>query len=137
MTLTIGRRVRLAAAALIAAGLSAICFAPSVAAQTEFPPPQGKGRVVVMASGQSGPTHYATAAKDIAKLGYDVILYDGNLLEGNKGQALKQAIAAGPSSAHALPGKVAVVGFSLGGGISLAYASRWPDQVAVDIDCIR
>jgi dienelactone hydrolase len=31
---------------------------------------------------------------------------------------------------HALPGKAAVVGFSLGGGMALYYASQWPDLVA-------
>ena len=32
---------------------------------------------------------------------------------------------------HALPGKVGLVGFSAGGGIALAYAPSWDDQVAV------
>src|ERR1700760_1073388 len=129
MTFEIGRCMRFAGVAL-----AAVCLSPIATAQTEFAPPQGKGRVVIVASGQSGPTHYQTVAKDIAKLGYDVILYDGNSFEGSKGEALKQAVAAGPSAAHALPGKVAVVGFSLGGGMALAYASRWPDLVAVDVD---
>ena len=31
---------------------------------------------------------------------------------------------------HALPGKVAVVGVSLGGGYSLGFASKWSDLVA-------
>src|SRR5262249_34742861 len=114
--------------------LAAAILAPVALAQTEFPPPSGKGRVVVMASGQSGPEHYQTVAKDIAKLGYDVILYDGNSFEGDKGASLKAAVTAGPNAPHALPGKVAVVGFSLGGGMALAYASRWPDLVAADID---
>ena len=32
-------------------------------AQQEFPPPQGKGRIVVVASGMSGPAHYETVAR--------------------------------------------------------------------------
>jgi dienelactone hydrolase len=31
---------------------------------------------------------------------------------------------------HALPGKVALVGFSMGGGIFLYFATQWPDLVA-------
>ncbi len=86
-----------------------------------------------MASGQSGPEHYMTVARAVAKLGYDVVLYDGNKLEGSKGQALKDAVAKAPEMPHALPGKVALVGFSLGGGVALAYGSQWPNEVAADI----
>jgi len=100
------------------------------AAQTEIPPPQGKGRVVVVISGQSGAERYKAPAEQIAGFGYDVILLDGNDLEGSHGQALREAVQAASTSAHGLPGKVGVVGFSLGGGEALAYATRWPDLVA-------
>ena len=98
-------------------------------AQTEYLPPSGKGPVIVVFSGQSGPAHYDSSAKKIAGLGYDVTLLDGNAMRG-RGTALKAAIQKAQSSTHALPGKVAVVGFSLGGGVALAFASRWPDLVA-------
>jgi dienelactone hydrolase len=61
------------------------------------------------------------------------VLYDGNSMEGTKGAALKDAIPQALQMPHALPGKVALVGFSLGGGMSLAYGTQWPDQVAVVI----
>jgi dienelactone hydrolase len=48
------------------------------AAQEELPPPQGKGRVVVVASGHSGPYHYRDVSRQIADLGYDVVLFDSN-----------------------------------------------------------
>jgi dienelactone hydrolase len=64
-------------------------------------------------------------------LGYDVVLLDGNDMAGSHGEALKAAIGAARNAPHGLPGKVGVVGFSLGGGEALAYASRWPDLVAV------
>ncbi|MGR4065836.1 MAG: dienelactone hydrolase family protein [Vulcanimicrobiaceae bacterium] len=96
----------------------------------EFPPPQGKGRVVVLSSGASGPAHYALVAAEIAKLGYDVVLFDGNAEEGTHGDGLKSAIAQALTMPHALPGKVALVGFSLGGGMSLYYGPQLPDQVA-------
>ena len=67
--------------------------AASVAhAQQEFPPPQGKGRVVVLASGTAGPAHYTTVAREIAELGYDVVLYDGNQTAGTHGDAVKADI---------------------------------------------
>jgi hypothetical protein len=45
----------------VAALFGIVAFFASVSiteAQQEFPPPQGKGRVVVLASGMSGPEHY-------------------------------------------------------------------------------
>jgi len=98
-------------------------------AQTEYSPPSGKGPVVVMISGQLGPAHDEPSARKIASLGYDVTLLDGNALQG-RGAALKAALQQAQASPHGLPGKVAVVGFSLGGGVALAFASHWPDLVA-------
>jgi hypothetical protein len=71
-------------------GVLACLTAASVAqAQQEFPPPQGKGRVVVLGSGMSGPEHYTTVAREIAELGYDVVLFDGNTWEGTHGDGVK------------------------------------------------
>jgi dienelactone hydrolase len=95
----------------------------------EFAPPQGKGQVVVLSSGMSGPSHYTTVAQDIAKLGYDVVLFDGNAEEGTHGAGVTSAIQAALQMPHALPGKVALVGFSLGGGESLYYGSPLSEQV--------
>lgn len=100
------------------------------AAGQEFPPPQGKGRVVVLASGMSGPDHYVTVAKDIAALGYDVVLFDGNSMEGNHGAGVMAAIQEAQQAAHGLPGKVALVGFSLGGGMVLYYGTPHADLAA-------
>lgn len=98
-------------------------------AQQEFPPPQGKGRVVVVASGMSGPEHYSTVAREISQMGYDVVLFDGNAMENTHGEGVKTAILQAQQMPHALPGKVAVVGFSLGGGMALYYGTQWPDLV--------
>ncbi len=113
-----------------AAGLVCVASASAAAAQQEFPPPQGKGRVVVVASGLSGTEHYTPVSKDLAQLGYDVVLFDGSAMEGTHGDALKTAIAEAQQMPHALPGKVALVSFSAGGGISLYYGTQWPDKVA-------
>jgi dienelactone hydrolase len=114
-----------------AAALAALTAASTaVFAQQEFPPPQGKGRVVVVASGLSGPPHYAKVARDIAALGYDAVLFDGSAMEHTHGDAVHAAILQAQGMPHALPGKVAIVGFSAGGGESLYYATQWPDLVA-------
>jgi hypothetical protein len=73
---------------------------------------------------------YEPAARKLASLGYDAFFVDGNKLAGDQGVGLKAAIDKARQSPNALPGKVGVVGFSLGGSHALGYAPRWPDQVA-------
>jgi dienelactone hydrolase len=108
---------------LIAVFFAFLAFVPAARAQQEFPPPQGKGRVVVLSSGMSGPAHYKDVAGEIAALGYDVVLFDGNAEENTHGSAVQAAIHQSMAMPHALPGKVALVGFSLGGGESLFYGT--------------
>jgi dienelactone hydrolase len=103
----------------------------SANAQSEFTPPAGKGRVIVAVSGALGDSAYEPAAKQLASLGYDVFLYDGNKFVGDQGVGIKAAINKAPQSPNALPGKIGVVGFSLGGGQVLGYAPQYADQVAV------
>ncbi len=125
MTKSLFRFVSAAAALLASAA-----FASTAIAQEEIAPPQGKGRVVVFVSGMAGPKHDKALAEDIAALGYDVVVYDGRKMDAGQGEALRAAIQQAQQMPHALPGKVAVVGVSLGGGYSLGFASRWPDLVA-------
>ena len=118
-----------AAAALL---VSLVCVS-SLRAQEVITPPQGKGHVVVFLSGMAGPKHDKALAEAIASLGYVVVVYDGRHMEGGFGQKLRTAIQNAQQTPNALPGKVALVGVSLGGGFALAFGSRWPDLVAVDI----
>jgi dienelactone hydrolase len=117
-------------AALVTATLAVIATCPCLQAQQEFPPPQGMGRLVVVASGLSGPEHYTEVSAEIAKLGYDVVLFDGNGEENTQGKGVKRDIDRARTMPHALPGKVALVGFSLGGGMDLYYGTQLPDDVA-------
>jgi len=101
--------------------------------QKEYAPPDGKGRVVVVVSGQTGPGSYEYVAKDLAEQGYYAVLVDGNdfWTKRRDGEVLlKAVITNAQQSPHALPGKVAVVGFSLGGASSLTYATRLPELVS-------
>ena len=105
----------------------------SLPSQREFEPPNGKGRVVVVISGQTGPDNYAYYAKDLAERGHYAVLVDGNnfWIKGGGGEALlRGVIARAQQSPHAMPGKVAVIGFSLGGASSLTYAARMPELVS-------
>ncbi len=119
----------------------------SLPSQQEYKPPNGKGRVVVVVSGQTGPGNYAYVAEDFAEQGYYVVLVDGNdfwisggrgAIRGGRGAMkiddgealLKGVITRSQQSPHALPGKVAVVGFSLGGASTLTYATRMPELVS-------
>jgi dienelactone hydrolase len=60
-----------------------------------------------------------------------VVLFDSNNWAGRQDQGLRDAIAQAQRMPHALPGKVGLVGFSLGGGYVLGYGTAWSDQVAV------
>ena len=102
-------------------------------AQKEFVPKADKGRVVVVISGQTGASNYTSISQDFADAGYYTVLVDGNDLwikGGGGNKLLLGVIERAQASAHALPGKVGVVGFSLGGAAALSYATRMPEHVA-------
>ncbi len=111
----------------------AVLLASCAFAQQEIAPPQGKGHVVVFVSGIAGPEHDKALSEAIAALGYDVYVCDGREIAKKPSDNLRSAIRAAQQLPHALPGKVALVGVSLGGGFSLALGSDLPDLVAVDI----
>ncbi len=101
--------------------------------QKDFLPKAGTGRVVVVISGQTGASNYTSISQDFADAGYYTVLVDGNDLwikGGGGGKLLLGVIERAQASAHALPGKVGVVGFSLGGAAALSYATRMPEHVA-------
>ena len=100
--------------------------------QKEFEPRDGKGAALVLVSGQTGPGNYGELAKDLAGAGFYVVLVDGNdfWIKGGGGEALlRDVITRAQQSPHALPGKVAVIGCSLGGASVLTYAARMPELV--------
>jgi dienelactone hydrolase len=90
--------------------------------------------VVIVLSSLSGPIYAVTFARDFAALGYDAVLFDGwdvPRWDAKGGENLRQMIAAVQRSPHALPGKVAVVDYSLGGGDAIVHASTMRDLVSV------
>ncbi len=109
---------------------------PEGPAQTAHAPASGKGPLVVVISGQTGPNSYQSYAAELAKLGYYAVLLDGKdilnpALTGDA--ALKSAIGRAQRSPAVVPGKAAVIGFSLGGGGALYNATPMQDLVSVVI----
>lgn len=105
--------------------------------QQEFYPAAGKGQTVVVITGVTGEGSYSYYAKDLAEQGYYAVLVNGTdffgkaLSRNDVGlNRLKAVIARARKSPHALLGKVAVIGFSLGGGACLTYAARMPDTIS-------
>lgn len=102
--------------------------------QQEYMPEKGKGRVVVVISGHAGTSTYQPYAKNLAEQGFYVILVDSNdFWQKEKGvgkDLLRGVITTAQQSPHALPGKAAVIGFSLGGGVALNFATKMPDLLS-------
>ncbi len=92
--------------------------------------PAGKGLSLVLVSGAFGEGAYRAQARRMAALGYDVLLVDSRDLVGLEEVGLKAVIEHARTSPHALPGKVGMIGFSLGGGQLLAHAAAWQDEVS-------
>lgn len=103
-----------------------------------FPPAGGKGAIVLVVSGYAGKDYFRSFSSKLAALGYYTLLMDGKDLidPGRMGQIipgaenLQAVIAAARSSPHAIPGKVALVGFSIGGAGALKYGAKLKDQVS-------
>jgi dienelactone hydrolase len=107
---------------------------PEGPAQIAYAPDPGPGPVIMVISGQTGPTSYQSYAEELAKLGYYTVLLTGKdiLNPALTGEAsLKKAIVRAQHSPHALPGKAAVIGFSLGGGGALYNAAPLSDLVSM------
>lgn len=108
---------------------------PEGPAQTVYAPAGEKPAPVIIAiSGNRGPTLYQDYAADLAKLGYYTVLLDGKDIlnsEHTGPSNLSKAIDRAQHSPKALPGKVAVIGFSLGGGGTLCNAANLHDAVSM------
>jgi dienelactone hydrolase len=108
----------------------------STSAEIDVPPPSGQGRVVLILSGIDGTAPYKEYAEKIAQLGYYAVVIDGrDILSADQkgGDRLQKAITKALGSPNAVAGKIAVIGFSAGGGGALSYAERQPDTVSTVI----
>jgi dipeptidyl aminopeptidase/acylaminoacyl peptidase len=94
-----------------------------------FSPALGKGAIVVVASGAGGTASFSEFSSKLSELGYYTVLVDGN--DVIRAATLRTVIADSQSAPQAIPGKVALVGFSLGGVAVLLHGAPLKDQVSV------
>jgi dienelactone hydrolase len=115
------------------------CRSKSQGPQYEiFPPVRDKGAIVVVVSGYSGTGLYRDFSSKLAELGYYTVLMDGKDLidPGIMGpivpgaENLQTVIADSKSSPQAIPGKISLVGFSIGGAGVLSFGAKLKDQVS-------
>jgi dienelactone hydrolase len=103
-----------------------------------FDPAGGKGAIVVVVSGYSGTKYFRDFSSKLAELGYYTVLMDGkDLIDPGRiglivpgAENLQTVIADSKSSSQAIPGKVALVGLSIGGAGVLRYGANLKDQVS-------
>jgi hypothetical protein len=74
------------------------------------------------------PLHNKALAQDIAVLGYDVVVCDGNKILATGVEGQKSVMEQARQMPRALPGKVATIILSLGGGLVLAYGSQMVNE---------
>jgi dienelactone hydrolase len=120
----------------MACALAIASFALAQPTQTVYLPKR-PGPVAMVISGASPNLYglYHDFTKELADRGYySVLLYGNEILRREGGrEALEGAIGRARQAAEAVPGKAAVIGFSLGGGAALRFATNMPDAVSVVI----
>ncbi len=99
----------------------------------EYDPPSGRGPIVILLSGYGGPETCKRYAAEVSRLGYYAVVFDGKEFYELSPGGFKGVIEQAQRSPKALPGKVAVIGFSMGGGAALGKAALMPDLVSAVI----
>jgi dienelactone hydrolase len=123
----------LVAPRIYAAEPAATPAGPEGPAQVAYVPAKVPAPAVILLSGQTGPANYQPYAAEVAGLGYYAVLLDGKdiLTRAQDGRSnLQKAITRAQGSPNVLPGKVAVIGFSQGGGGAILHAAEMPELVA-------
>ncbi|MEO5881761.1 MAG: dienelactone hydrolase family protein [Caldimonas sp.] len=122
---------------VLALASSATCAQTPAIAQETFAPPTERGPVVIVASGASGTGLYREFSANLAAQGYYVVLVDGKDVsirpnDTSRGgpASMRSLIQDAQASPRAAPGKVALIGLSLGGIGALAFGAPLKEQVS-------
>jgi dienelactone hydrolase len=95
-----------------------------------------KGPAVILLSGLGGDSGYQSFADAVGKLGYVAFLADINnfiYTKADAGKNLQKLMEAVQQDSRVIPGKVAIIGFSLGGRIALVYGTSHTEKVSAVI----
>jgi dienelactone hydrolase len=116
--------------------LACACASMGSLSQKAYDPPSNRGPIVILLSGASGMSAaYTSYAAQVSRLGYYAVLLNGNDFHPKYGKSatadLRRIIEQAQSSPKAIPGKAAVIGFSMGGGDALTHAAGMPELVSV------
>jgi len=116
----------------------AVCFVlSSCAGPGHYKPSSGRGPVILMLSGKTGPGLYKTCALRLADSGYYVLLFDGNDFPINQTDLcqakIRTIIKDNIPSSFDLSGQAAVIGYSLGGAAALTCAAGMKGEIAAVI----
>lgn len=100
-----------------------------------FAPASGRGSIVIVVSGQSGPALYRDYSAKLAEHGYYVVLVSGNdiSIPGKTGPGvanLRRVMFDAQSATGAIAGKVVLAGFSVGGIGVLGHGAPLKEQVS-------
>jgi dienelactone hydrolase len=101
-----------------------------------FLPAHGRGAIVIVASGAAGTPIYREISSKLAGLGYYTVLMDGNdvfsqFIPSEHGESnLRKSIVDAQAAPQALPGKVALVGLSIGGAGVLLHGAAMHERVS-------
>ena len=123
-------RIILSIAALGSA--SALAQTP---AREVFAPASGRGSIIIAVSGQSGPAMYRDYSAKLAEQGYYVVLVSGTdiSIPGKTGPGLanlRRVMLDAQSATSAIAGRVALVGFSVGGIGVLGHGAPLKEDVS-------
>lgn len=125
--------------------LGVLAFSAATGAQTAPPgvasveaPPDGSGPVLVLLTGVDGAPNHRGQAQAFARAGWLVHVVDSNTLMGGDTAAslrglLQRSLAQSPQQSPQQPPRAALVGYSLGGWIVLAFGNRMPDLVSAAV----
>lgn len=118
--------------------LSQTIILTSCANFLEYKPNNGKGPAVIILTGQDGiRNHYIEVASRLTSLGYYVLLVNSIDFQLEKPGAYDskflEIINKAQNSPYALPGKVAIIGYSRGGGMGFAYGVQLPQLISTVI----